>query len=81
MSSFTIRLLCLMLVVPLCSSPGIAGGGDRSERRAGQASDELRADIRQQRLKKVEDLDTHRLQDRSGRQAPATTAKPKPDKK
>jgi hypothetical protein len=57
-------------------SPAMAAG-DRSERRAGQDSDELRTDIRQRRLKKVEDLDALKLPQPSAPAQPSKSAKPK----
>lgn len=53
-------LVCMILVA-LSSSVGVAVGRDGAERRSSQDSDELRTDMRQRRLKKVEDLEKYPL--------------------
>ena len=58
MRSFS-ALLCLVLIA-LSSSGGVALSRDGAERRSNQDSDELRTDMRQRRLKKVEDLEKAR---------------------
>ena len=63
----------------LLSGSQAMAAGDRSERRAGQDSDELRTDIRQRRLKKVEDLDELKLPQPTVPIQPSKSAKPKGD--
>jgi hypothetical protein len=63
-------------VAILFSGSQAVAAGDRSERRAGQDSDELRTDIRQRRLKKVEDLDELKLPPPSAPVQPSNSAKP-----
>ena len=64
MRSFS-ALLCLVLIA-LSSSRGVALSRDGAERRSNQDSDELRTDMRQRRLKKVEDLEKGRLPAQTG---------------
>lgn len=73
MASFGFRVLCMMMLALLAVPESMAAG----ERRSGDGH-ELRTDIRQRRLKKVEDLEEHRLPGQSGQQPAASTAKPKP---
>lgn len=73
MASIGLRILCMMMLALLAAPESMAAG----ERRSGD-SHELRTDIRQRRLKKVEDLEEHRLPAPSGQQQPASGAKPKP---
>lgn len=76
MTAFAYRIVCLMLLSVVPTWPSIAGS-ERSERRAGQDSDELRSDIRQRRLKKVEDLEELKLPKQSPQPQSGTNAKPK----
>ena len=71
--------LCTVAVALAILFSGLqaVAAGDRSERRAGQDSDELRTDIRQRRLKKVEDLDELKLPQPSAPAQPSKSAKPK----
>lgn len=63
MRAFT-GLICL-LAIALSFPASFAAGREGAERRSAQDSDELRTDMRQRRLKKVEDLDKHRLKPES----------------
>ena len=72
MKSFA-ALLCLVLI-GLSSSGGAALSRDGAERRSNQDSDELRTDMRQRRLKKVEDLEKGRIPAQTG----STNATPAP---
>lgn len=74
MRSFS-ALLCLVLIT-LSSSGGVALSRDGAERRSNQDSDELRTDMRQRRLKKVEDLEKGRSPAQTG--STKTTPAPKP---
>ena len=74
MRSFA-ALLCLVLIA-LSSSGGVALSRDGAERRSNQDSDELRTDMRQRRLKKVEDLEKGRLPAQTG--STNTSPAPKP---
>ena len=75
MRSSIATLTCLVLLA-LASSGTPAASRDGAERRSNQDSDELRTDMRQRRLKKVEDLDKHRLPGQSG--AATSTPAPRP---
>ncbi len=73
MLSLMMRALCLAIVAAFVSLPDAAARSDRSDRRSGQESDELRTEMRQRRLKKIEDIEEHRL--------PSSSAQPVPTKK
>ncbi len=73
MASIGMRILCVMVLALLAAPESMAAG----ERRSGD-SHELRTDIRQRRLKKVEDLEEHRLPAQGSQQQPASGTKPKP---
>jgi hypothetical protein len=74
MRSFA-ALFCLALIA-LSSCGGVALSRDGAERRSNQDGDELRTDMRQRRLKKVEDLEKGRLPPQTG--STNTSPAPKP---
>lgn len=77
MLSFVMRTLCLAIVAAFGSLPDTAVGAERSDRRSSQESDELRTEMRQRRLKKLEDIEEHRLPSSSAQPAPKKKSKPK----
>lgn len=70
--------LWFVLAVTLFA-PTVTAAGRDSDRRAGQESDELRTEMRQRRLKKVEDIDEHRLPSSNAQPAATTKSKKKSD--
>ncbi len=75
--SFVMRALYLAIVAAFVSLPDAAAGADRSDRRSGQESDELRTEMRQRRLKKIEDIEEHRSPSSNTQPTPAKKSKPK----
>lgn len=75
---WAIRTLWFVLAVIVFAPPGNAAGRD-ADRRAGQESDELRTEMRQRRLKKVEEIDEHRLPSSNAQPTATTKSKNKSD--
>jgi len=73
------RALCLAIIAAFVSLPDAAARTDRSDRRSSQESDELRTEMRQRRLKKIEDIDEHRSPSSSVQPATTKKSKPKPN--
>ena len=71
------RALCLAIVAAFVSLPDADARADRSDRRSSQESDALRTEMRQRRLKKIEDIEEHRLPSSSAQPAPKKKSKPK----
>ncbi|MCU0785921.1 MAG: hypothetical protein MUF81_18125 [Verrucomicrobia bacterium] len=67
--------VAILVFAPLFSSEAMARG-DRADRRAGQDGDQLRTDIRQRRLKKVEELDELKLPKQRNAAQPSGKSKP-----
>lgn len=77
MRTHVILSMAMALLGATWSAGPISAAGERSERRTSQDSDEFRTEIRQRRLKKVDELDELKLPQDKAPPKPSTDAKPK----